>query len=373
MLKLKGMTWDHPRGYACLEAASAQYEAVNGVPIAWDRRSLQAFADAPIDDLARGYDLIVLDHPHVGLIAESGCLVPLPMPWDSDASIGGSLESYLWGGQLWAYPIDAASQVAVMRPDLNPAPPPNWQAVLGARHSDYRLVTPLLPVDAFDTMMTLVAGRGEVTLPISNAEFVSQENGLLALKVLKALFQLGPAEALSWDPIRVLEAMVTTDDFAYSPCLFGYINYAEPGFRPHLLEYCDLPSFAGSGLRRGILGGAGIGVSVHGRAVEAAMAFAEWIASEPVQSGVYLEHGGQPAHPGAWAKMASDPRYKGFLKGARRTMDTAWTRPRDPWFLGFVDAVCATMHAFFLNDRSEEVFLRDINALYREHCMGRAA
>lgn len=372
MLKLKGMTWDHPRGYACLKAASAQYEAENGVSITWDRRSLQAFADASIDELARRYDLIVLDHPHVGVIAESGCLTPLPMPSDA-ASIGGSLESYIWGGQLWAHPVDAASQVAVMRPDLRAAQLPNWQAVLDARPSDYRLVTPLLPVDAFDMLMTLVASRGEDVLPYSEAEFVSEENGLLALRVLKALYRLGPSEAVTWNPIRVLEAMATTDDFAYSPCLFGYINYSKPGFRSHQLQYCDLPSFAERDVRRGILGGAGIGVSAHGRATEAAMTFAEWIASEPVQSGVYLAHDGQPAHPDAWAKMSGDPRYKGFLTGARRTMDTAWTRPRDPWFLGFVDAVCAILSDFFLNGRPEEALLGGINALYRKHRVRTAA
>ncbi len=368
MPTLKGMTWDHPRGYACLEAASALYETQTGISISWDRRSLQAFADASIDALARDYDLIVLDHPHVGLIAESGSLSPLPMPEDAaESSIGGSLESYQWRGQLWAYPIDAASQVAVRRPDLCAAPLAHWDELLRANHREFRLVTPLLPVDAFDMMMTLVASRGEEDLPISETEFVSEANGLLALKVLKALYRLGPAEAVTWNPIHVLELMATTDEFAQSPCLFGYINYSRPGFRPHVLAYCDLPVFADGGLRRGILGGAGIGVSAQSQAVDAATSFAQWVASEPVQSTVYLEHDGQPAHRGTWERMGDDPRYTGFLTGARATMEAAWTRPRAPWFLSFVDAVCEIMPSFFLNDRSEETFLRDINALYRKY------
>ena len=372
MPQLKGMTWDHPRAYACLEAASALYGTQTGVSISWDRRSLQAFADAPIEALARDYDLIVLDHPHVGLIAESGSLVPLPMPEDGEA-VGGSLESYLWRGELWAYPVDAASQVAVRRPDLCAAPLATWEDLLAADHRHHRLVTPLLPVDAFDMMMTLVASRGEENLPVSETEFVSQGNGLMALKVLKALYRLGPSEAVRWNPIHVLEAMATTDEFAQSPCLFGYINYARPGFRPHLLDYCDLPVFADCGLRRGILGGAGIGVSAQSAAVEAATGFARWVASEPVQSGVYLEHDGQPAHRRTWERMGDDPRYAGFLRGARTTMEAAWTRPRAPWFLGFVDAVCEIMPSFFLKGRSEEAFLRDINALYRKYRVRAAA
>ena len=104
-----------------------------------------------------------------------------------------------------------------------------------------------------------------------------------------------------------------------------------------------------------------------------AIEFAQWISSEPVQSTVYIENDGQPAHRLTWLKMGKDPRYSGFLTGARRTMDAAWTRPRSPWFLGFVDAVCEIMPSFFLNDRSEEAFLRDINALYRKYSVREAA
>ncbi len=365
--RLTGMTWDHPRGYRCLEAASVAYAAVNDVEIVWDRRSLQAFADAPIADLAQRYDLIVLDHPHVGLIAESACLVPLRMPADQAAvSLGGSLESYMWQGELWAYPIDAACQVAVKRSDLCPTEPGSWEELLDG-DVDLPIATPLLPVDAFDMMMTLIAGRGEERLPHSNRAFCSDANGLLSLNVLKRLYRRGPAEAVDWNPIKVLEALSTTDEFAYSPCLFGYINYARPGFRSHVLDYCDLPSFRGSDRKRGILGGTGLGVSARGNHQDAARAFAEWVSGEPVQSGVYLDNEGQPGHRQTWLNKRDDPRYARFLKGAYRTMENAWTRPRDGWFLGFVDDVCAIFPDFFKRDRDEAKFLAEINALYRKH------
>lgn len=365
---MRGMTWDHPRAYACLEAASEEFERLQGVGIAWDRRSLQAFADAPIEDLAERYDLIVLDHPHVGLIAETGCLLPLDSPADqSTASLGGSLESYRWNDRLWAYPVDAACQMAVRRPDRWASTLPRWEDFLDAGADLGSSVTPLLPVDAFDMMMTLVATRGETDLPFSGEKFTSDENGLLALRILKALYRRGPAEAAGWNPIRVLEALSTTDEFDYSPCLFGYINYARPGFRAHTLDYVDLPRFRDGGPIRGILGGAGIGVSA--RSADAAMAerFAAWVTSEPIQSGLYLDNEGQPAHRATWDRMADDPRYRGFLRGARKTMDHAWTRPRDIWFLGFVDDVCAIFPDFFLKDLAEEKFLGDIDALYVRH------
>lgn len=365
---LKGITWDHPRGYLGLEAASALYADAFDVGITWDRRSLQDFADASIIQLAQNYDLIVLDHPHVGLIAETGSLAPLTMPDDvKTASLGGSLESYIWKDELWAYPVDAACQVAVMRPDLEVRPLPNWEAALEAAPSDYLLVTPLLPVDAFDMMMTLVAGRGEGSLPSSEDSFTSDRNGLVALDVLKALYRLGPSDAVTWNPIDALEALSTTNEFASSPCLFGYINYARPGFRDHVLEYCDLPSFAGSTLKRGILGGAGIGVSARSNRLDAAKAFAMWVTSEQVQSGVYLENDGQPAHRATWCAKGSDPAYRGFLQGALHTMENAWTRPRDVWFLSFVDDVCTLFPDFFLKNQSSEYMLGQINALYRHH------
>ncbi|MEM7061460.1 MAG: hypothetical protein AAF557_28105 [Pseudomonadota bacterium] len=359
------MTWNHPRGYLGLEKASKYYAQSHKVSIRWDRRSLQSFADAPIEELAASYDLVVLDHPHVGLISESNCLLPLPEP-PADISIGGSLESYFWNGQLWAFPIDAACQVAVKCSDLKPVELPDWEAVLDGSY-DAPLLTPLLPVDAFDMMMTLIAGLGEEILPHSPNAFCSDRNGLLALRVLKSLYKSGPAEAVGWSPIDVLEILSTSDDFAYCPCLFGYINYARRGFRDHVVQYCDLPSFRGYKLKRGILGGAGIGVSSKSAHPETAIAFAQWVASEPVQSGLLLDNEGQPGHRHSWLKMKDDPRFSGFLGGAFDTMENAWTRPRNTWFLGFVDAVCEIFPAFFTQDRSEADFLRDINALYVKH------
>ncbi|KUF09864.1 extracellular solute-binding protein [Pseudoponticoccus marisrubri] len=366
-MKLTGMTWDHPRGYDPVVAASQAYAAQTGVEITWDKRSLQAFADAPIEDLAARYDFIVLDHPHVGQIAETGALLPLPAPADAAASLGGSAESYLWQGQCWAYALDAACQMAAYRPDMGTPLPRTWEEFLAEDAARFRPLTPLLPVDAFDMLMTLVAGRGEEDLPHDDRHFVSPENGAYALRILRALYRLGPDEQVDMNPIRVLEALTTTQEFACSPCLFGYVNYVRPGFRPHPVRYFDLPLCAGASRPRGILGGAGIGVSARTGAPEAALRFAQWITSEPVQSGVYLAHNGQPANRHTWLAQAEDPQQAGFFRDGFHTIDNAWTRPRAPWFLGFVDAVCAIMPDFFRKPIPEEAFLGQIDMLYRHH------
>ena len=40
-------------------------------------RSLEAFGDQPLEDVADQYDLIVIDHPFCGRAERTGCLTPL--------------------------------------------------------------------------------------------------------------------------------------------------------------------------------------------------------------------------------------------------------------------------------------------------------
>lgn len=366
-LKMNGITWDHPRGFDCVVAASHQYKDLTGIEIDWTKRSLQAFADAPIEELAQTNDFIVLDHPHVGLISETGVLLPLPEPDDTAASLGGSAESYFWNGKCWSYAIDASCQMAAYRPDLDTILPVYWEDFLTEDARNFRALTPLLPVDAFDMFMSLAAGRGEEKQPFSSREFVSSKTGDYALTVMKALFKLGPSEAINWNPIKTLEILSQEDEFACSPCLFGYINYARPGFRDKQLSYFDLPVFQGHEQRRGILGGAGIGVSSNTENPAEAVKFAKWIASEEVQSGVYLENEGQPANRHTWLKHRTDPKYSRFFEDAFATIDTAWTRPRDRWFLKFVDEACEIMPAFFKQDKTNDWCLQALNKAYRNH------
>src|SRR5438128_1790915 len=78
MIALKGMTWDHTRGYAPMVATAAEYHRLHpDAQITWEKRSLQAFADYPLAELAAQFDLIVIDHPHVGAAVKDGSLVAL--------------------------------------------------------------------------------------------------------------------------------------------------------------------------------------------------------------------------------------------------------------------------------------------------------
>lgn len=60
----------------------------------------------------------------MGDAARSGALIDLKSEvLQSGQYVGRSLESYAYETGLWAMPIDAASQAAVVRPDLLPEPP----------------------------------------------------------------------------------------------------------------------------------------------------------------------------------------------------------------------------------------------------------
>ena len=76
MPTIKGIAWDHPRGFDPMISTAKEYCKKNpDVKIVWDKRPLQAFADRPIEEMAFKYDLMVIDHPHVGEASRKGLLI----------------------------------------------------------------------------------------------------------------------------------------------------------------------------------------------------------------------------------------------------------------------------------------------------------
>lgn len=143
-ITLRGITWGHRRAIDPLLATLPEFSRTHPeITVDWSSRSLHGFEFAPVEELARNYDLIILDHPFAGEIAEGRCLRPLDElldPTSTGAFVGRSLDSYRYEGHLWAMPVDAACQVAVARPDLlarldRPAPR-DWPEVTAlGRHA----------------------------------------------------------------------------------------------------------------------------------------------------------------------------------------------------------------------------------------------
>ncbi len=139
---LKGITWGHSRGITPLLAASQRYNELHpDAEIQWTKRTLQEFADFPIEKLTEQYDLLIIDHPWVGCAAATNCVLPLdeylPAAYLQDQlenSVGHSHESYNYNNKQWALAIDAATPAASCRKDLldknNITVPATWQDVI---------------------------------------------------------------------------------------------------------------------------------------------------------------------------------------------------------------------------------------------------
>jgi len=341
---LKGITWEHARGYASVAAAAAAYRAVApDVEVRWDQRSLQAFADQPLESLVEEYDLLVIDHPHIPFAAENGLFARLDGAGHDDElavvatqSVGPSHETYVHAGGQWGLATDAAAQVAAYRADLLPEPPRDWAGVF-ALAEEGRVLWPHKPVDSFSSLVTVASGNGEEPMRTAGV-FLSADGLAEAMETLRRLAALVPAENSTWNPIQTADALSSGDRFAYAPLLYGYSNYSRAGFRSHRLTYTDIPA-SREGVRGAILGGAGIAVSAFTKHPEQSIAHAFWLDSADVQQGVYYDAGGQPGNSVAWDSDRTNAGSLDFFRGTRATLEGAYVRPRFVHFIELQNAL----------------------------------
>jgi len=231
-VRLRGMTWNHSRGYTPMVATAQRYSELHSdVNITWEKRSLQEFADQPLDQLAERYDLLVIDHPWVGVAARAGWLLPLdehlPATFLDDQvanSVGPSARSYSFGGHQWALAIDTATPVASRRPDLIAGSdlPRSWSDLLKLARAG-KVLMPGIPVDTLMNFYMVCSTLGE-DVAQSADRLVSAQVGVPALAMLRELAQSLDPQFFDLNPIRVYEAMTLTDHFAYCPFAYGYNN-----------------------------------------------------------------------------------------------------------------------------------------------------
>jgi len=363
MVELRGVTWDHVRGYGGLRAAAEAYRAVRpDVRVSWETRSLQAFADQPVEKLER-YDLIVLDHPSIGEAVARGALAPFEGDIDDGAaSVGRSSESYVWQGRRWALPVDAAAQVAAYRADLlarcGVPPPENWDDVVRTAHllreRGMTIAMPAIPVDA------VCAFLGISTAPFDEDRVVEPDVGRRALSILHDVLGLAHPMSLGSNPPTVLAYMAANDDVAYCPLAFGYVTFARGGAGQEALRFGPGPEWSGT------LGGAGLAVSSASSSGDEAIAFARFVCSADVQRGPYVDGGGQPGHRAAWTDPDVDASATGFFSSTLPALDRAYLRPRFDGFLSFQDDAGEVIHSFLRGETDRDSALDRIDELFRE-------
>ncbi len=371
--KLKGMTWSHPRGYDPMVACSKVWFEKTGVEIAWDKRSLQDFESFPVEELARQYDLIVIDHPHVGEITAQECLAPLDVPGREDdraalsrGSVGASYESYVWHGRQWAFPIDAAAQVQAWRPDLLARAPRTFDEVLALAEQG-KVLVPMRPPHSLMTFYTLAANLGTPCSTQGPGDMIASGDGARVFGMIAELMRLVPDECYSMDPIAVSERMSAADSkVACAPLIYGYVNYGIQGFRSHRLAFADIPVAGSDGPRGSAIGGTGIAVSAFSEHVPAAIDFAYWIAGAQVQCGPFAAAGGQPGHAAAWEDEAVNEATGSFYLNTRRTLEGGWLRPRHKGYMTFQTQAAERLNAGLRSGEEGPSVVDAINALYRE-------
>ena len=374
-IQLRGMTWDHPRGYDPMAATARAYTKSHpDVSIVWKKRSLQAFADHPLNDLAAKYDLIVIDHPHAGFASRDGCLVSLDGAGRSEQlaaiaseSIGPSHVSYQYQGHQWALAIDAATQVAAYRPDLISAGevPTHWEQVIELAKAG-RVLWPLKPIDAVSSFNSLAANQGT---PINTQEekVIDCDAGRAVLEAVRAVAQYVPSECLAMNPPQILDWMsqAENEQYAYCPLLYGYTNYARDGYANRLVRFTNIPALGDKGPGGTQLGGTGIAVSSKCKHREVAVDYAFWIAGADCQRTLFFDANGQPGNAAAWDDEHCNAAASNFFRDTRATLDRAWVRPTSDGYLDYQDQAGARINQCLVYGEDFDEVLSDLNGIYK--------
>jgi multiple sugar transport system substrate-binding protein len=358
----RGLTWDHPRGYKALEAAASRLDpARDGLSLTWERHSLEGFEERPIGEQCALYDLVVLDHPHVGEAVAAHCLQPLEALFSAeeiagwrDQAMGKSLASYHYAGQHWALPQDAATQVMAWRRDRLEAPPVLWDEV--ARLSETGGVAlSLSGPHAALTFQSICAAHGGTFRDRAEARAAWDLMARLAAKSPQALRPL--------NPIGILEHMSRHDDVAVCPLVYGYVNYAPGGG----LGFADAPRVTVDGPVGSILGGTGIGVSRWCKVTPELLDHLRWLMSKEAQRGFIPEHEGQPALKSAWRDPAVNARWGGFYADTYATLDGASLRPRHDGAIAFQTAASQRIRMGLEGGEPADRVLDELLALFERH------
>ena len=338
----RGLTWDHPRGYRALEAAA---ERLGHGLLLWDRQKLEGFESRPIQELAADYDLLVIDHPHIGEAVAQGCLTPLEevfaagdiADWQA-RTIGQAAASYRWSGQHWALPLDVAAQVMASRPDLRDAPSPaTWDEV--AQLAERRPVAlAVAGPHAWITMLAVCAALGDTP---GGEDLLSAATWAEAWRIVAHLHARVPAGTDELNPIGLLEAMAGGDAIALVPLVYGYVNYsvAAPGRRA--IEFDEAPRARPDGRRGSVLGGTGIAITRRARLSAELIAHLVWLMSDEAQTGFIPDHAGQPSALAAWLDAGVNARWAGFYRRTAETVAGSIVRPRHAGYAGFQDQASA--------------------------------
>ena len=368
-----GLTWDHPRGYNALAAAAARLNLErDGLSLSWERHSLEGFEVHPIADLCTRYDLVVLDHPHVGEAVAMQCLQPLESLFNADEiaslarhTIGPCLSSYRYKGLHWALPLDAATQVMAYRADLLDAPAPTtWDAVVELSKR-VPVALSLAGPHAALTFQSIATAFGEPPTQRNPRVFVSDEIGLAVLDVMADLASRSPTLVWALNPIEMLGHMAQSRTVALCPLIYGYVNYARPAnatLAP--IAFANAPRQLVGGRPGSTLGGTGIGISKRCRLSTQLLDHLRWLLSDDAQTKFIPTHDGQPSRRSSWHDPVVNAQWNGFYEHTADTLEHAHVRPRFNGAIAFQTRCSQLIREGLSQSRPHRAMLEEIQRAY---------
>jgi len=373
---LKGISWNHSRAFPPVVAAAQRYEDSHpGVRIQWEKHSLHDFGHAPVDELCRKFDLLILDHPAMGFAFSRKCLLPLrdrigaPTFHDLEThSVGASFPSYCWAHEMWALPIDAACPAAFWRADrirdFGPVPS-TWSELIHWANAG-RVLAPGFGPDLVLHLLGLCATEDENCGRVSDS-FAPQALALESLERIRELFSRLPPEVYELNPIAVHERLSAVDGPGPGYCPFAYIynNYARLGLGVHPLSFGDPPRAPSGKALRTVLGGTGVAISARCKVAEVAVDFVRFLASENVQRTIYTHAGGQPGHLSAWTDALNNQITGNFFSCTLPAMRRAWMRPRFDGYLSFQEQAGLPLRDWIQSGGSTRSCFKAMNEIWR--------
>lgn len=379
MITLKGMTWNHERGIRPLVESSKLFREKYGVDIQWDARSLSDFELFPLEELAKCYDLIMIDHPHIGVAHEKSLLIPLDEQLGKEfleqqelGAVGKSYESYHWKGHQYAIPLDAAAQVGAYRADLlDERVPETWEDVLHLAvnlQGRKKIAIPFVKVHAYSSFFSVCSQLGQRVF-WSDGSFLDEKVGAEALNLLIQIVKNAHPESKNMDPIDMLNLMMEKDEIVYSPLVYGYSNYSREGYGSHVVRFCDMPR-TNEFPEGSMIGGVGLAISTGCAHIKEAVEFLKMTGDPLFQKSFLYDEGGQPGHMAAWTDVRVNRNSNGFFLDTLRTLQYGSMRPRFAGYVDFQAEAGKRIRQFVLDERQDgEEFICELNVLIKQ-CRG---
>ncbi len=376
---LHGITWQHPRGFAPLAATAVRYSQLRpSVEVQWEQRDWNAFESRVTQVLLTGsaeYDLVMMDHPWVSMFAQAASLVPFDDVFSreelrrlKEEVVAPSLESYIYGGKLWALPVDAACHVFMYRADLlakaDAAVPQDWDAVLALSerlHHPPDQYALCLPLD-FDLFLSLAATFGSVPYADPTRAVLPPDQGLRVLKLMKQLQRYCYS-----DPGAAYEVMTASDLVCMCPSSFGFVNYSYPRDGKKALSYAPVPGPSRGTRGHPILGGVGLGVPAASRHREEAVRYARFVMSPEAQVGIFPSNDGQPGLLAAWKDPSVQSKTGSFYPAMLECMSSAYTRPNFPGWMPIEHESAEPLRRYLQGSLEPEQVLSELEQIRSWH------